>query len=99
MLKFTLLIYLAPFLVTATAIAEEPTSHDLPSVLTVVASRPGSPIDGLTWEAGGLRFQLGGQPLTFCPVENCPPGVDTAIAGLSSMVSQSLHSLFFKSIQ
>lgn len=65
------------------------TAADAPGKITVTASRSGEPkVHQLPMQAAGRAFWLGGHPATYCPtfVENCPPGNETVIAGLSAMV-------------
>jgi hypothetical protein len=101
-MKFTLLICLAPCLVAAAAVPDGcgASPPPVPSTFTVAASQPGSPINRLPMQAGGLGFRLGGQAATYCPSvvgPSCPRGVDTVISRLSSMVSRSC--VLFYSIQ
>jgi hypothetical protein len=56
---------------------------------TVKASKPGSPIDNLSVNAGGLGFHLGGGTSSYCPTQvgsACPPGDQTVFVGGSISV-------------
>jgi len=66
---------------------------------TVMASRPGSPIDLLSIEAGGLGFHLGGGTGSYCPTSvgsSCPPGNQTVFqgSGISVMVPGGQQQYF-----
>ncbi|KIW10198.1 hypothetical protein PV08_11159 [Exophiala spinifera] len=59
--------------------------------ITVVAVRGESPVDYLRMNAAGLRFWLGIETLTYCPVEvdqvgGCPPGNETVFSLCSMAV-------------
>jgi hypothetical protein len=66
---------------------------------TVMASSPGTPIDLLSIEAGGLGFRLGGGTGSYCPTfvgPSCPPGNQTVFfgSGISVMVPGGQQQYF-----
>jgi hypothetical protein len=59
------------------------------SILTLTASLPGNPLNGLAVNADGESFDLGGSPSYYCPTEvepNCPNTTETIFApGLGAL--------------
>ncbi|EAS27503.1 IgE-binding protein [Coccidioides immitis RS] len=88
-MKLTILAVILPLLAAAAPGLEARQSEPpyLPKI-KVMASRSGSPIHSLPMNAAGRAFWLGGTTQSYCPIQvgdNCPPGNETVIAGLSSM--------------
>ncbi|PGG98431.1 hypothetical protein AJ79_08871 [Helicocarpus griseus UAMH5409] len=77
-MKSAFLASLLPLLAAAA-----PAPAEVPR-FTVMAARSASPIHYSPMQATGRHFMLGGEPSTYCPqppVEECPPGKITVVAG------------------